>query len=190
MADNFQLIPDQRQIEDLQRTLGAYPRKYQKVVSRAINKIAVSARQQISVRVRQELAVKATELKQRNIKLRKASYTKLAAFILISGSRIPLSRFGAKQTQAGTSYKISPSDGRKTAKGAFLATMPSGHRGVFKRKGTKRLPLSQELRGPSVPQVVLDLPVFAKNVYEAALAAKLKTELDNQLDLLISGVTR
>jgi len=189
MANNFQLIPDEGQLEDLKKTLSLYPRKYQKVVSRAINKIAVKARQQISTRVRQDLAVKATDLKRRNIRLRKASYSRLSAFILISGARIPLTHFTPRQTQVGVSYKISPDEGRKTAGHAFLATMPGGHVGVFKRKGTKRLPLSKELRGPSVPQVFEDIPVFAKSIYEKVLSAKLKVELENQLDLLISGVT-
>jgi hypothetical protein len=35
---------------------------------------------------------------------------------------------------------------------AFIATMRSGHRGVFERKGSKRLPI-RELRSKPIPQL-------------------------------------
>jgi hypothetical protein len=59
-------------------------------------------------------------------------------------NRIPLKRFGARQTRAGTSYKISKTRGRKVAKSAFIAI--GGH--VFRRRGKSRLPIFK-LYGPS-----------------------------------------
>ena len=86
--------------------------------------------------------------------------------------RIPLIRFGARQINKGVSYKITKASGRQRIKGAFIATMPTGHEGVFKRfnqtpdndvlpEGKKRkLPpripgrnQMVELLGPSIPHV-------------------------------------
>ena len=69
--------------------------------------------------------------------------------IITSVKRIPLFDFGARQTKRGVSYNLG---GRKTLAGAFIATMPTGHEGVFMRKGANRLPI-QERFGPSLGHV-------------------------------------
>jgi hypothetical protein len=61
---------------------------------------------------------------------------------------IPLIEFGARQTKQGV--RASKPWGRaQVFKSTFLATMPGGHRGVFRRVGRKRLPI-QEMMGSSI----------------------------------------
>lgn len=59
-----------------------------------------------------------------------------------SGETTPVSAFpGARQTKRGASVAINRQ--RKVIKGAFVATMKSGHTGVFKRRGSKRLAIDE-----------------------------------------------
>ncbi len=86
---------------------------------------------------------------RKNIRITKAKPGKLIAVLTPSGHAIPLINFSARQVAAGVSHKAW--DRRQIATHAFIATMPSGHRGVFTRKGKKRLPI-RELYGPSLPK--------------------------------------
>ena len=96
------------------------------------------------------------------IRLERATSRKMIATIYVARKPIPLIKFGtARQTKSGVVVKLK---GRqRVIKGAFLATMPNGHKGIFKHadnakhitkmKAGKRvstaLPI-KELYGPSV----------------------------------------
>lgn len=56
----------------------------------------------------------------------------------VSGRAIPLYEYGARQTQKGVSFNVSGQ--RETLKHAFIATMASGHTGVFERIPGTRMP--------------------------------------------------
>ena len=63
----------------------------------------------------------------------------------VSGEPVPLVAYPHRQTKRGVSVEVNR--GKRTlVKGAFVATMKSGHEGIFRRKGKARLPI-QELRG-------------------------------------------
>lgn len=59
----------------------------------------------------------------------------------VAGAPIPLYLYGARKTKRGVSVNVSGK--RKIVGGAFIATMKSGHTGVFKRQGKKRLPIEE-----------------------------------------------
>ena len=109
------------------------------------------------------------------IKVKRASQSNLRASVVAKGQPIPIIEFGAKQTSKGVT--ISVQKGRKLLPGAFIATMPSGHKGVFYRKGNLHkkivtggkaswhgLPI-KEVFGPSVPDGLAN-----KAVQDAVLA--------------------
>lgn len=90
-----------------------------------------------------------------------ANSGRLTASLSAKGFPIPLINYGAKQSGSGVSVDIL--NGRKVIPGAFIATMPSGHTGVFIRVGKVHkkvikndramwsgLPIKQ-LFGPSIP---------------------------------------
>jgi hypothetical protein len=60
----------------------------------------------------------------------------------VKGTRIPVSAFNPRQVQAGVSVGINAGK-RKTIKHAFIATMKSGHTGVWVREGNSRLPIRE-----------------------------------------------
>ena len=98
---------------------------------RAINKVATSGRASASKEIRSTgYGIKAAAVKKA-ISISKATKADLNAIVRAKGRPIPLIAYGARKTQAGVSVNVL--HGRKIIRGAFIATMPSGHRGVFVR---------------------------------------------------------
>lgn len=146
--------------------LREFPDKVNRATVRALNRGIASAR---TVMVREMAAD--TGMKQKDIRdalrMREASYSDPRVVLAATLKRIPLSRFNARQTSSGVSYRLK--SGRGKLEGAFLATTRrqadgSGgeHRGVFKRVipsvrksvtgWSKNLPI-KERYGPSLGQV-------------------------------------
>lgn len=69
----------------------------------------------------------------------------MAWSVKVSGEPVPLVAYPHRQTAKGVSVEVNR--GKRTViPGAFVATMKSGHVGVFRRRGRARLPID-ELRG-------------------------------------------
>lgn len=159
----------------------AYPSKAQKVIVRAINRGIVAARTQIVRDVARDSGLKVGDVRDA-IRQRNATVGSPAASLSAGLGRIPLVKFNARGPEPsrgrgrGVSYKLGTGS-RGRVENAFIATMTSGHRGVFKRASKKRLGII-ELQGPSLGQV------FAK--YRAAALARgeemFMTTLDRELD--------
>jgi hypothetical protein len=120
----------------------------------AVNATAKKAKSIINKQIRSELAVTAKAVDSTIRVKADATEVQLTATVTVrKTSRIPLRDFGARQTRAGVSAKVSKTGGRKTISGAFQGPKPgvmkSSWRGrVFKRLGKTRLPIVQ-LFGPS-----------------------------------------
>ena len=122
----------------------------------AINRTITGTIAQGSKLIRSEVNVKAARIKK-NIKKDRATAGRPTGYFDVSGAHVPVSDMGARQTRAGVTYKRYRSGGRMLIKGAFIATVgrlkpgreSSGHRGVFRREGKKRLPINEQW-GPSI----------------------------------------
>lgn len=140
-----------------------------KAVVRALNKTATQVKTQAAREIRDVgYNLKIGKIKQ-SIDIRRASKSTLVAVVKASGRPIGLINYAARQTKSGVSVQVK--GGRKVINGAFIATMPSGHKGVFVRLGdahkkvTRRgkvrwsgLPI-KELFGPSIPVAFLNKTV-------------------------------
>ena len=127
--------------------------------------------------------------------IRKATFQQKRATITMSGRRIPIMTFGARQTKRGVTYK-GRSGGRQLIPGAFIATMPSGHVGVFKRTGQfnrtrsgryagQRREAIGERFGPSPPHVFVRPSV--QKAMESTAAARWKKNLDHELNRVMKN---
>lgn len=146
-----------------------------KALERALNKTAVTARAQSAREIRDAgYGIKIGGIKDA-ITIRRATQADLIAVVKATGNPIPLIKYGARQTAKGVS--VSVKGGRKVIAHAFIATMSSGHEGVFLRtdkshkKVTRKgktyysgLPI-KELFGPSIPSA------FANQVVQEAVIA-------------------
>ena len=169
--------------------LQALGRDGAKAVARGMNRTIQSA-QTLSVRaIAEDLGIAQKEVRK-TMALRKANRTRLEASLTSTGRRIPLIAFRARGPEPsrgkgkGVRYRLP--GGRGIAPHAFIATMKTGHRGVFQRKGpARRLPIA-ELRGPSVPRV------FRKQIDDAIQAkadAALVKNVQHEIEYLLSKRT-
>lgn len=115
-------------------------------VVRALNRTATTVRAEAARDIHQEYqGLKIGAIKDR-IDIQRANKITQRVVISVSGRPIPIVEFDARQTAAGVTVKVKGT--RKLLRGAFLARMPSGHIGVFYRRGfaghrAGRLPIDQ-----------------------------------------------
>jgi len=177
----FEIRYDDKKIKQLERELQDFPKNsLPKVMSRALNRTATEARTKTSRMLAGEIGIKIGDVRKR-ITMSRASYRRWRSSIKISRRRIPLIRFGAKQTKKGVTYKKDRK--RVLISHAFITTMASGHTGVFKRKFSSRLPIS-ELRGPSLGQVYVNAQDAANQIHRESLS-RLEKNIHDQVQLIL-----
>lgn len=145
----------------------------QKAALRTLKRVTGSAVSTASSEIRQVYNVKKSDLDPR-MKVQPPRFNNLVAVITIGGKGMSLSFFGAKQVTAGAivtrskgqlsskAQFVGPTRGRRKAlqtgvtvqvlkgkgatplKSAFMAKMKSGHIGVMRRLGKKRLPINEK----------------------------------------------
>jgi len=177
----FEIRYDDSQLKQLERTLRGIPRALPKVMSRGLNRTATEARTKIVRTLSTQSGLKQKDVRSATI-LQRASYSHWRSAIQISRKRIPVMSFGARQTKKGVTYKKGRS--RVLIRSAFIATMASGHTGVFKRLATARLPIV-ELKGPSLGQVFVGAQDEANRIYRESLA-RLEKNIHDQVKLILS----
>ena len=121
------------------------------VISRSINRAAKSARTAMTKAVREDVGLTAKVVRDAIVFTPARAGRDPRAKLTISKKRIPLIKFKARQLKRA-GVKANLKGGARTYPGAFIATMRSGHRGVFKRTTAARLPITQ-LHGPSLAKV-------------------------------------
>lgn len=189
--------------------LAGIPKGVEQALSRALNKVGTSARVHIVRTIASEINVKQSELRRRNVKETRATYRRLVYRIIISGRRIPLRRFLARQTARGVSYSIR-SGSRTVLEHSFMTDragrplkMPTGHQGVFMRYrgGARTSPRYSRLRkersyrhglpiaekfGPSVPAAMENAPELAQTVLNQKISSDLGEEIHTQVGLVLA----
>ena len=116
---------------------------------RAMNRAIASGRTAMVREIARDTGVKVGDVRDA-MPIREASLSVAQASFGAGLKRIPLIYFKARATRRGVTYAFTGS--RNRIPNAFLATMKSGHQGVFARKTAKRLPIV-ELFGPSLGHV-------------------------------------
>ena len=185
MAGDLEVKLNQRQLDDVIATLRAIPRGFERVASRAINKTATTVRSRTVKAISRGSGIKQKTVRQKTI-LRKAGYKKLSATISILRKGIPMMDLSARQTKKGVTFRNAWQGGkRQKLRHAFISTMSSGHKGVFERMGTGRLPI-RELFAPSIATLFERLSAGRILVQSTRDASQLLTKnLATQIDLLL-----
>jgi len=129
------------------------PKRARKAIVAALNQTARTTRTLAARELQKAAGFKVGEAK-RQMRIYKATADRPQAHLVAEGWPMLLLKAGrnARQTRKGVS--ITAYGRRQTYAGTFLATMPSGHRGIYTRKRNTRLPI-RELYGPSVPRTLL-----------------------------------
>lgn len=119
--------------------------------ARALNKTATSAKSVAVKTVAIQIGI-AQKAVRPFVQLQKASRVCLDAVLFVAkDKRLPLIKIDPRAQQNATGVTYRGSGGmRRSLPHAFIATMPSGHLGIYARKpGAARLPI-RELLGPSL----------------------------------------
>lgn len=113
-------------------------------IVRALNRTVDNVRAEAVRRVRETYTLKAGTVRQQ-MSVEKAWGGRLAASVVANGRPIPLYEFSARWSprMAGATFAVKRG-ARKSLPHTFIATMQSGHKGVFERQGRKRLPIEEK----------------------------------------------
>jgi hypothetical protein len=104
---------------------------------RALNKTALWVKAQAIREISKEKQIQQKLIRKR-LKVIKASKSSIRALVTVGLYRTRAARLGTmRQT------KIGAKAGKHMFKGAFIATMPTGHKGIFRRKGSTALPIEE-----------------------------------------------
>lgn len=168
---------DDAKLREVQERLGEFANKAPNVISNSLNRTMQNVATNVTKGIRENYTVKAGVVKE-NLKKTRASRSKLAAEVRVSGSPLPLDRYKVSpktvQPNRKKQLKISIKKGStKQIMGAFIANI-SGIK-VFKRDSKNRLPISR-LYGPSVPQMADDEEIIRKVNEEAPITFNARIE--------------
>ena len=134
--------------------------------------------------VSKDMGLKVGVVKSR-IRLKLPTARTMAGELRASLKRIPLIQFGARGPEPsrgrGRGVTARSRGGRTRLPHAFIATMPSGHRGVFARDTVKRGPITQRY-GPSVGHVFVKHEKAITDRGEEQLLGELNRQLERIME--------
>jgi hypothetical protein len=201
MVLNFKV--NDRPLAEVQRLLGDVKGAVPRALSGAANRTAQQIKTRLMRILTSQLNVKRADIdldrnlqrlgRSGGVRLRKGSPQRPGASVMVSGLRLALIRFATSAPMPGwrkqrrrqpmldqATYRIRRDGGPKVVPGSFRARMQTGHWGLWKRQGPKRLPL-RELFGPSIPQVLLD-DVSVHRLMQEEAPALYQKNVSSQID--------
>lgn len=169
--------------------LAEYSPRVLKALLRAMNRGLATGRSTAAKLISAEVGVSQKDIRAA-MTYQEATGSRLVARLGLSNKKIPLSKFNARGPEPskgrgrGVSWRIGAVAKRDTT--LFLATMRSGHRGVFERFGpstsksrgawSKNLPLQQKY-GPSLGYILEK----KRQAVEAAMMASFQKNFDREM---------
>jgi hypothetical protein len=192
MAKDIEVKVSDKKLKELLKALKGSSRDMGRLMFRSIDRTTKQSRTQIVNKITEKVALKKKDARNA-IKYTKPSYTHWVALLDIFNNRIPLIKFGARQTKKAVSYRISKDGGREKIPKAFIAILKTGHKGVFKRVGdgddlVGRLPITEK-KGVSVGHLFENAGDIAKQVLKST-NERLAINIDKQLALMMEKMKK
>jgi hypothetical protein len=158
----MQVDIDFSQVTRLQSLSNSFPR----AASRALNDTLKAEKTYIIEAISEVYNVNKTIAKPRFLKVINSNASNLAGALYASARPLPLITFivGNGKDSQGVKYMVKKNKGTEVLRGAFIATMASGHRGVFIRKGPKVEPKTGRYEGTGI----MRQPIFEQFRTETA----------------------
>jgi len=183
----IEITVDDREVKKLIKSLNKDQR--QTALVRSINRALGGIQTDTNKSVRKELNVTTRTVKE-TFKLKKANKGDISASLKSTGKPINFYdkktgklNFSGRQTKKGMAFTIKKGRGRQKFKSAFVATMPTGFRGVFVRKiGQRKIKALHTTRVPDI----LDNQETIDKVLENAGERFIKN-LNQQVEYLLNG---
>ncbi|MBZ8133241.1 phage tail protein [Afifella sp. IM 167] len=181
MADLASTWIDTSDVARMGRHISRLPAEMRvKAASRAMSRVRSMATTRVVRRSAERI-----DIPQKHVRGKTRSFAAFNAggatqVILVRSGWIPLEELGARQGKRGVSIR-----GRGQIRGAFRASMGSGHRGVFKRVGSARLPI-RELFGPNPANDILTSPDEFLDVLEDVMRDVFAPRFLHEVDRLLA----
>jgi len=157
--------------------------KINKATVRALNKTIKTVRTQAVRFIAKDIGIKQKPVRKL-LHLQRASRRQLFTFLAArAGKRFTLIQINPRARQTAKGVKVKTQGHTKIIPQGFLATMPGGHRGIYKRTSHRNLPI-YELHGTSVTNVFSKAAAM-QLMQQAAIAAwhkKFDHELNYELN--------
>lgn len=149
---------DKEAHDKLVKLLEFVGKKANRVLCRTVNATLMNCRTQTAKKIGEHVNLKAKVIKE-HFWITRATLSALRSGIEISGMRIPLhqsggANYGVKTvTEGGVVFQVRYDKGKETFRHAFMATMKSGHVGVFMKvePGARKI---RQVYGPSIPKAL------------------------------------
>lgn len=176
---------DEQMLEEVQAKLGEMSRKAPTVISRALNKVAVTARVDLANKAQATYTIKTGGFKK-DMTIRKASAGRLEAVIHSEGRPIDIDRFHTTAAKkSGAKANIIKGGGLKQLiKGNIKAFRGKGdlHGKIYQRLGKERNPI-KKLRSNSIPKMIgNEQRVYG--VVKPSIDRNLQHYVEQQIELL------
>lgn len=164
-------------------------REFNRAATRALNDTARQANRAAARMIAKESGAKVSRVRK-FMSFHPARADRLVAEIDVSGRPVPLVEFQARQTAKGVTARAWGV--RRLYPGTFLATMATGHTGVFRRqrRGGRRVgrfPI-EELHGPSFPAIFGGDRV--RSEFQTTVSQRLPVNLQRQIEREIWRATQ
>jgi hypothetical protein len=144
---------------------------------RGINRTMANVKTAMVRPISAALKIKQAYVRER-IRTVDATASRPVALMYASNTPIPIIEFNARgpEPSRGRGRGVTANTQQRRYPQAFIATMRSGHRGVFQRKGQKRLEI-RELREASIAAVFLKHAAVGQARADEQLPKNLEAEL-------------
>lgn len=201
----FSIQINQEDMKAVRVMLDGIEKSISLVTMRAVNKTLTGVKTDASSAIREKLNVKKSAVDE-TFKIKKATTLNLAAKFQSTGKPLALTDLvGTRQVQKGVSVQVRKDKSRTILQRGFIATMKSGHEGVFWREWQwhnkpsaklnrfipyarlpkiYRLPI-KEGSAPRVPDYLGDKGPIMKTVLTKA-NERLHSNLDHELEFELS----
>lgn len=158
-------------IDKVVKDINASKTKVESAAMKALNKTALWLKVQASSEISKEKQIKLSAIRKR-LRIIKASKSSMNTLVKASLYGIKAGKLGTmKQTLMGASV------GRRMFQGAFIATMKSGHTGIFRRRYGSSLPID-EIILPIEPEASKIIKELVTQEVEKVFEKYFRRELD------------
>lgn len=122
-------------LEELQQDLSALRKQMPKITERSLNKAMRGVKTDASKEIRKQVTAKKKDV-DRTMRVIKASAKRgmLSTALVATGKPMPLAGYKVRQLKGGVKVSVRKDTPAQVVPHAFIASMKSGHRGVFQRK--------------------------------------------------------
>lgn len=168
----------------------------ERAITSTVNKLTTRAQSAAKKAIRADYNIKAKDLTKKGtsnrqgLEVRRAKRGQEEAFLLGFGGPLPLIHFGAtpstvekdimRKRRRGVTVKVKKATGRSRLYHVFVARMPSGHVGLYERKGKTRNPIEQKY-GPGIASMLKSKVPEVRSTVEAAAPGVFAHELEYQI---------